>query len=243
MGHLEVTQDVSLGHNDVYFRTRVTIRNKGRTTLQDVRYGRSCDPDNTQDMGGHYATTNQIESTLASGDSFASVSATSKKNDPYYKRAGSSAQLTYVSSDPRAIAALGKSGLHPTQGVYTSEVNTPQRKGTSAHRDAWIGMFFKLGNMAPGASTTFTFDTYMATKKVTQKKIKKLKTKLAKTGASGAAAGLASCKNKCRATAGCNVAKWNPATRECCLSAIDTAKKCPGKWVTKAGWTGHSVCA
>merc|ERR1712096_281036 len=106
-----------------------------------------------------------------------------------------------------------------------SEVNSPQNKGTSAQRDSWIGMFFKIGSLAPGASTTFTFDTYMATKKVTQKKIKKLKKKLeGKLGGSTAAAGLASCKKKCRETTGCNVAKWKPATRECCLSAIDTAK-------------------
>merc|ERR1711959_34705 len=161
-GSLKVTQKISVGGNDMHFRTHVTVKNVGGSTLKDVRYGRSCDPDNTVDMGGSYTTENRIKTTFAAGDKFASVSATSMKNDKYYKTAGSTAQLVYASIDKRAIPAYGTSGLYPKQGVYNTEVTTPHAKDKMHKKDSWIGIFVKFGDMAPGATNTFIFDTWMA---------------------------------------------------------------------------------
>jgi len=161
-GSLKVTQKISVGENDMHFRTHVTVKNVGGSTLKDVRYGRSCDPDNTVDMGGSYTTENRIKTTFAAGDKFASVSATSMKNDKYYKTAGSTAQLVYASIDKRAIPAYGTSGLYPKQGVYSTEVTTPHAKDKMHKKDSWIGIFVKFGDMAPGATNTFIFDTWMA---------------------------------------------------------------------------------
>merc|ERR1711970_917072 len=161
-GSLKVTQKISVGENDMHFRTHVTVKNVGGSTLKDVRYGRSCDPDNTVDMGGSYTTENRIKTTFAAGDKFASVSATSMKNDKYYKTAGSTAQLVYASIDKRAVPAYGNSGLYPKQGVYNTEVTTPHAKDKMHKKDSWIGIFVKFGDMAPGATNTFIFDTWMA---------------------------------------------------------------------------------
>merc|ERR1712216_604844 len=114
-GPIKTKQEVSLGATDYYFRTKVTVTNGGKQTLQDVRYGRSCDPDNTVDMGGSYTTENHIKSTFAAGDKFA-------------KSAGSTSQLVYASVDKRAVPAYGNSGLHPKAGVFSTEVNTPHAK-------------------------------------------------------------------------------------------------------------------
>jgi len=162
MGDLETIQEVSLRENDYFFRTKVTLKNTGRSTLKDVRYGRTCDPDNTVDMGGSYTTLNHIATTFAAGDKFASVSSRSQKGDKYEKLAKTEAVLTYASIDKRAVPAYGNSGLYPTQGVYNVEVSTPHKKNKEKKIDAWIGIFVKVGNMAPGASTTFIFDTWMA---------------------------------------------------------------------------------
>jgi len=182
-GDLCNVQEVSLGENDFYFRTKVTLRNKGKSTLYDVRYGRSCDPDNSVDMGGSYTTENRIASTFKSGGKFASVSAQSQKNDKYYKVAKSEAQLTYVSMDRRAVPAMGNKGLYPKAGVYAAEVNSPHKKNHFHKKDAWIGIFFKIGNLAPGASTTFVFDTWMApaTVKVDEKAVAKANNRVATT--------------------------------------------------------------
>merc|ERR1711990_954888 len=165
-GPIKTKQEVSLGATDYYFRTKVTVTNVGKQTLQDVRYGRSCDPDNTVDMGGSYTTENHIKSTFAAGDKFASVSATSKSGDKYFKSAGSTSQLVYASVDKRAVPAYGNSGLYPKAGVFSTEVNTPHAKNKKHSKDAWIGMFVKFGDMAPGQTETFYFDTWMAESKV-----------------------------------------------------------------------------
>jgi hypothetical protein len=165
-GPIKTKQEVSLGATDYYFRTKVTVTNVGKQTIQDVRYGRSCDPDNTVDMGGSYTTENHIKSTFAAGDKFASVSATSKSGDKYFKSAGSTSQLVYASVDKRAVPAYGNSGLYPKAGVFSTEVNTPHAKNKKHSKDAWIGMFVKFGNMAPGQTETFYFDTWMAESKV-----------------------------------------------------------------------------
>merc|ERR1711903_77939 len=132
---LKLTQTVSLGENDFFFRTKVVVKNVGGHTLNDVRYGRSCDPDNTVDMGGSYTTENKIKT-------------------------------TFTAVDKRAVPSYGNSGLYPNKGVFSNEVNTPHAKNKSHKKDAWIGMFVKFGNMAPGAENTFYFDTWMAESKV-----------------------------------------------------------------------------
>merc|ERR1719199_1976666 len=142
------------------------LRTRSGHTLNDVRYGRSCDPDNTVDMGGSYTTENKIKTTFTAGDKFASVSATSMKGDKYEKTCGSTSQLVYASVDKRAVPAYGNSGLYPNKGVFSNEVNTPHAKNKSHKKDAWIGMFVKFGNMAPGAENPFYFDTWMAESKV-----------------------------------------------------------------------------
>merc|ERR1712199_95974 len=188
--NIEVTQHVSLGENDMFFRTRVVVKNIGGKTLQDVRYGRSCDPDNTVDMGGSYTTENHIASTFAAGDKFASVGATSMKGDSYAKKAGTEAQLVYASVDKRAIPAYGNSGLYPKNGVYNTEVNTPHAKDKKHKKDAWIGMFVKFGDMKPGQTETFIFDTWMAkaSVKIDEETVSKVSAKIATTeGCAGVA--------------------------------------------------------
>merc|ERR1711907_809167 len=211
-------QEVSLGLNDYYFRTTVTLTNAGNQPLYDVRYGRSCDPDNTKDMGGSYTTENHIATSFKAGDKFVSVSATSLPNDPYNKKAGAQAVLTYASLDKRAVPAWGNKGLYPSAGVYTSEVNTQQKKGHKVKKDAWIGMFFKLGTLKPGQSTTFSFDTWMApaTVKVDEKAVRKAKKKADKIKKKKVG-GVKECKALCK-------------------------KSCPGKWARYPGWTGYAVC-
>jgi len=109
-------------------------------------------------------------------------------------------------------------------------------------------MFFKVGALKPGQSTTFTFDTWMApaTIKVDEKRVAKV-SKKKKTGKKitkkyKKVGGAKECKALCKKKAGCHVAKFDHLNGTCCLSSIDTKKRCPGKWGAYAGWTGYAVC-
>jgi hypothetical protein len=98
---LQVEQTHSFKADDKFFKTTVTLTNTTGSTLTDVRFMRSFDPDNTVYKGGSYGTVNKVENTHAAGDGKAVVSATSQ-SDSYSSTAGSTAKILFFSSDPRA---------------------------------------------------------------------------------------------------------------------------------------------
>ncbi|MBR9829351.1 MAG: DUF4347 domain-containing protein, partial [Oceanospirillales bacterium] len=144
---LRVEQTHSFGVDDKFFKTTVTLTNITGSTLTDVRYMRSFDPDNTVYQGGSYTTINKIENTYAE-DGKAVVSATSMP-DSYSDKAGDTAKILYFSSDPRAyVANFGFSNSNP----YAAP---EQPKGYTTTSDSAIAIVFKGGTLAPGASVTF----------------------------------------------------------------------------------------
>ena len=163
-GTLEVIQTISFGVNDKYFINTVTLTNKSTYAIENVRFMRSMDPDNTVDKSGigSYTTVNTIENTFSAGDTYAAVSAKSAVGDLYYGRSGSNqAVILYYSTDSRAKVGMATSGLMPA-GVYDNTVyDNASTKGTTGTYDAFISIAFDAGTLAPGASTTFYYYTVL----------------------------------------------------------------------------------
>ena len=168
-GTLEVIQTISFGVNDKYFINTVTLTNKSTNAIDNVRFMRSMDPDNTVDKSGSYTTVNTIENTFAAGDAYAAVSAKSAVGDSYYGRSGSNqAVILYYSTDSRAKVGMATSGLMPA-GVYDNTVyDNASTKGTTGIYDAFISIAFDAGTLAPGASTTFDYYTVLDNGSVSQ---------------------------------------------------------------------------
>ena len=163
-GTLEVIQTISFGVNDKYFINTVTLTNKSTYAIENVRFMRSMDPDNTVDKSGigSYTTVNTIENTFSAGDTYAAVSAKSAVGDLYYGRSGSNqAVILYYSTDSRAKVGMSTSELMPA-GVYDNTVyDNASTKGTTGTYDAFISIAFDAGTLAPGASTTFYYYTVL----------------------------------------------------------------------------------
>ncbi|MGD9849095.1 MAG: DUF4347 domain-containing protein [Desulfuromonas sp.] len=153
---LDVTQVHTFQVSDKYFKTTVTITNVSGSTLTDVRFMRSFDPDNTVYKGGSYTTVNKVENTYAV-DGKAVVSATSQAGDAYNTAAGSTAKILFFSSDPRAYGSnFGFSNSNP----YAAP---EQAKNYTTTSDSAIAITFKLGTLAAGASATFEYYTSLDT--------------------------------------------------------------------------------
>ncbi|MDQ1243968.1 MAG: large repetitive protein, partial [Campylobacterota bacterium] len=163
-GTLLLEQKISFGVDDKFFKNEVTITNLTEATLTDVRFMRSFDPDNTVYYGGNYTTINTINHSIAEDD-IAVVSAQSLFGDPYcIANNGSPATILLYSSDPRAFAsAYGFTNTDP----YVAEA-TNQQKGYTITTDGGIGMTLVAGNLAAGASTTFTYYTSLDAQNIDQ---------------------------------------------------------------------------
>ncbi|PXA99436.1 hypothetical protein DMC47_03415, partial [Nostoc sp. 3335mG] len=132
--NLGVAQTITLADDAKYIRIDVTLTNNSSTTMTDVRYMRTADPD----QSGVFATTNKIEK---QGDG-ALVSAMLQKNTPFF----------LYSDDARASASFyGFVNTDPFAATATNQV-----AGYSKTVDQTLNLTFKLGTLEKGQSTTLT---------------------------------------------------------------------------------------
>jgi filamentous hemagglutinin family protein len=158
--NLKVVQLFKLGSADKYFSNQVTLENVGASALDNARFIRSFDPDNTRDMGGISQTTQKIEQTIAAGDSANVVSAISAAGDAYATAAGGNqSKIIYFSTTAGTSVGFG-SEFFPSNtyaGMVTKAAS--QVKGNTITADQGMGMLFNAGTLAVGASKTFTYLT------------------------------------------------------------------------------------
>ncbi len=161
LSNLEMTQTVTLDTGRVYFLIRMKMKNSGTTTINDVFYMRTVDPDNEAATPGSFSftTANTIVSQNPSPTNKALVSAVG----PTYPT------LSYLglgALDCRAKVFYQTSGLEPTDeaddifdstsggGTIPGYVGT---QGSSFSSDVGIGIIFNLGDIAPGDSVDFAY--------------------------------------------------------------------------------------
>lgn len=156
---LEIKQVVSFNRADKFFKNVVTLKNIDSSALDDVRFMRSFDPDNTRDQGGMSATHNEVLYTHAGGDGKAVVvgDTSNNANDPVYLVNGSRSPILFYSKDNRAkVSVFGFSNADP----YAADAyDSAKAKGYSINADQAITITVDVGSLAPGASSDFTYYT------------------------------------------------------------------------------------
>lgn len=151
-GNLEIQQNISFKVNDKFFKNRVTYTNKGKSTLYDVRYMRSFDPDQDAVLKGDYNTKNQVIENFVGTEERAIV-----------KAAGATTGETvfFISMDNRARVANPGLGLFNRDPYNLRLYNTDGAalKLGEKVEDSAIAITFSLGNLEPGQSTAFEYYT------------------------------------------------------------------------------------
>lgn len=137
---LGVDQKITLTEDAKFIRFEVTLTNNSASTMSDLRYMRTVDPD------------------MAANDSFATVNKVVKQGaDGALITAAASATgnpMFLYANDPRAVvSSYGFINENP----YAAAVATAQKVGTTTKTDMSINLNFDLGTLAVGAATKVVF--------------------------------------------------------------------------------------
>ena len=144
-GGIKVHHQYMITRNGLYIRMVTTLTNTSASTINDIYYLRNLDPDNNVSInGGNYVTTNTIVKQTSTTNNISRVSAT--QADGSY--------MSYYSEDPRAKVTVGGFSNRDAKAVYTGFTQTLGYTNTD---DEAISIAFKIGSLAPGASTSVEY--------------------------------------------------------------------------------------
>lgn len=135
---LDVSQKITLLDDAKYIRIDVTLTNNSSSTMSDLRYMRTADPD----QGPTFSTTNKI---VRQGEGGALVGS--------YVGASSTPFFLY-SADKRAVVSTY--GFVNTDPYAAAAWSSKQAVGYSKAADETVNLTFALGNLAAGQSATVT---------------------------------------------------------------------------------------
>ena len=133
--------------NSLYITTEVVVKNTTGSTLNNVYYMRSLDPDNEATLaGGEYITTNTIDQQNPNAQNTALVSAVGGSFGCYLGLGSKDcrARVTHGGFDNRNASDI----WNGTGGLSSSG---------SAFDDKAISISFYFGNLAPGETATFAY--------------------------------------------------------------------------------------
>ena len=146
--------DYFLQQTDLYYTTTVSVTNNTAAVIPELFYYRNFDPDNNQEIGFDFTTTNTVVSQPGFGGcNLAHVSATS----------------TVPASQPMSycgLAAIGNNWRAMYGGFSNRDASDiwngtglgfVQTVGASNFQDEAIALAYKISNLAPGATETFKF--------------------------------------------------------------------------------------
>lgn len=157
---MEITQLISFGEADKFYKNEVTIKNISDKTMNDVRYMRNFDPDNTQFRGGTFSTQNDILYQNADGsggdEKWAVVRAqTYSPTDPLLHAfdkddegniiGETKAPIFFFSEEANTVVAnFGFSNRDP---YYLTAYDQPQAKGHTTQSDSGISITHAFGTL------------------------------------------------------------------------------------------------
>jgi hypothetical protein len=143
---LDVTQTVTVGENDLYFVVSISLTNRSSTTLSDVEYMRSVDPDQEEPITNDYSTFNSVYDV---GPSQVLVMA---EGSEYGLTGGFGANTN--SADLVVVSTEGFINRDPDE-ILDSPIQPPQ--SAPQYEDEAIAIAFRFNELAPGQSVTFNF--------------------------------------------------------------------------------------
>ena len=152
---LQATLVYTLQKDQHYYRTHITLDNIGSESLTDVYYYRTLDPDNNQDIGWGFGTTNTIESQSEMADDSVIVSATQTSD--------------WVSEMILSAHGAGWKGsrggffVRDPADIWNGTGGLTNVEGSSSFADQAISMAYKIEALPPGRNRveaeTFSFTT------------------------------------------------------------------------------------
>ena len=149
--NVSVKQIVTLKKSKSYFTCKVVFKNNGTDTARKIYYMRTVDPDNEVITTGTYATNNTIVNQLPNATNKTLVTAVGQQYQAY---------LGLGTKACEAKCFYLKSGLFPNgnlESIYDQTLPNFYNYIGSGYDDVAIGLVFKVGNLAPGDSTTISY--------------------------------------------------------------------------------------
>jgi hypothetical protein len=157
-GRMEVTQVISFGVNDKFYKNEVTLKNLTGQTLNSARYLRSVDADNVYMLTNNYATNNTVTHTFAADGKAVVKAETHQSNDPILRDYGMRSALYFYSNDSAAKASV-YNALANKDPYAPLSYDAPLAKGTTQYNDVAITLAWESGGLAPAASKSFIYYT------------------------------------------------------------------------------------
>jgi gliding motility-associated-like protein len=147
--NLEYVVEYQMNENDLYYTTKIKIRNIGATPANDIYYYRNVDPDNIAFESGDYSTTNLNEDQPDGICGKAHVSAkTNLPNDTY---------LGFAGIDPNFRVGWGGFSNRDASDMYFGGAGLNVTEGASTVCDCAIFITYYINSIAPGDSAEFKF--------------------------------------------------------------------------------------
>ncbi len=166
-GNLQVTITYSFGVNDLYYSADVTLKNISATSMNDARYLRMVNPDNTSDYTNNKTTVNTIIFQQP-GSGASLVLAQNSTPDAYQTATGHSAIFGYYSTDPNtrvSILSIGNVPSTTTNAAFnpftSSYYTTAPAVNTTTTANDNIVIDYDAGALAAGASKSFTYSSLL----------------------------------------------------------------------------------
>ena len=151
-GNLLIKQTTTVKVNKLYFTANVKMYNTGGTTLHNIYYMRTLDPDNDVAITGNFSTINTITYQLPNQGNKSLVGCLSTVDTNAYLGLGT--------IDCRAKVFIINSGLFPptdTLGSLFSGTNPGLIYTGGLTSDVGVGVIYQIGDIAPGDSTELNF--------------------------------------------------------------------------------------
>jgi len=147
---LQLTQTTTADTGALYFLIYTVFKNTGATTLNNIYYMRTVDPDNDEQLSGDYTTRNVVSYKIPNAQNKVLVSSWGTHYAKAYCGLGT--------EDCRAKAFIVTCGLVPCSKIDQIYNQTGSSENyDSLTSDVGIGLSYKLGNLAPGDSTAVTY--------------------------------------------------------------------------------------
>jgi hypothetical protein len=160
MGNLSITQTTTLDTEKLFFVVNVKLKNTGTSTLLNVFYNRTVDPDNAVMLTGSYVTNNVIAKQAASSPDngvLVEANASAGAKNIYLGLGTKDCRAKCYIVDYDLFATASVTDIWTNSGSAASYI---QNVGGTKNDDVGIGLLFNIGNIAVGDSTILSY-TYI----------------------------------------------------------------------------------
>jgi gliding motility-associated-like protein len=145
--HFKINYFVQM--SDLFYTTTVSITNNTSATIPEMYYYRNVDPDNNQEIGAGFTTTNVIDDNPPSSlCDLAHVHAT--QSTPW------NSYLGFAAIGANWRATYGGFSNRDASNLWNG-IGFVQAPGSTNVADEAISLAYKITNLAPGATETFKF--------------------------------------------------------------------------------------